>query len=221
MALGEDKCLEKNLETTTITAQGNGKTNAKLASPTNGSTKNTKTPYSSGNGLETLAAEPLNPSNGHSTNEINFKFPIDDRVCTIDELVVVPPAPPPPNKQQQPLTAADMNSGNLRFSQTPLNCGSTTAMAAVAAAATVIPPGAPSAGASTMTPTHIQTTTTLPPEAIVVVLPPPPPPSNEQHYGQHQQQQQHYNQQNQQSQQQQQQQQLLHLTTLEPLVSVN
>ncbi|XP_065356999.1 carboxypeptidase N subunit 2 [Calliphora vicina] len=205
----EDKCLEKNLETTTITAQGNGKTNAKLASPTNGSSNNTKTPYSSGNGVEAMTAEPLNPSNGRSTSEINFKFPIDDRVCTIDELVVVPPAPPPPTKQQPGAQVLDMNIGHLRFSQSPLNCGSTTARAAVAAAATVIPPGAPSAGASTMittpmTPSHT-TTTTLPPEAIVVVL--PPPPSNEQLYSQ-QQQQQH-------------QQQLLHLTTLEPLVSVN
>ncbi|XP_055837135.1 toll-like receptor Tollo [Episyrphus balteatus] len=37
-------------------------------------------------------------------NEINFKFPIDDRVCTIDELVL-PPAPPPPTKSPPgPLT---------------------------------------------------------------------------------------------------------------------
>lgn len=35
-------------------------------------------------------------------NEISFKFPIDDRVCTIDELV--PPSPPPPPRCKAPIT---------------------------------------------------------------------------------------------------------------------
>lgn len=35
-------------------------------------------------------------------NEISFKFPIDDRVCTIDELV--PPSPPPPPRCKPPIT---------------------------------------------------------------------------------------------------------------------
>lgn len=35
-------------------------------------------------------------------NEISFKFPIDDRVCTIDELV--PPTPPPPPRCKGAIT---------------------------------------------------------------------------------------------------------------------
>lgn len=29
-------------------------------------------------------------------NEISFTFPLDDRVCTIDEMVLLAPPPPPP-----------------------------------------------------------------------------------------------------------------------------
>lgn len=29
-------------------------------------------------------------------NEIRFTFPLDDRVCTIDEMVLPTPPPPPP-----------------------------------------------------------------------------------------------------------------------------
>ncbi|XP_011290778.1 leucine-rich repeat-containing protein 15 [Musca domestica] len=252
----EDKCLEKNLETTTtsITAHSNG---SATASPTNGTMK--KTPLNAnGNGYESMASEPLNPSKSTNdnveaqANEINFKFPIDDRVCTIDELIVVPStAPQLPSTKPPPQTMMMMSSAtggnssnpsgvamsalessscsnlNLRYLATPLNCGSTTAQAAVAAAATVIPPGAPSAGGTTtmlgtpLTPAHHQLSSgsssssskTMPPEAIVVVLPPPTATiiSSEQLPQQ----------QHQRQQPQQQQQQLLHLTTLEPLVSVN
>jgi hypothetical protein len=34
--------------------------------------------------------------------EINFKFPIQDRVCTIDD-IRLPPPPPPPSKLMQKL----------------------------------------------------------------------------------------------------------------------
>lgn len=29
-------------------------------------------------------------------NEINFKFPVDDKICMADELILPPPPPPPP-----------------------------------------------------------------------------------------------------------------------------
>ncbi|KAL9927373.1 leucine-rich repeat domain-containing protein reduced ocelli isoform 1-T1 [Glossina fuscipes fuscipes] len=241
----EDKCLEKNLEVkATIVAQGNGKINTCMTL-----SKSNKTHAStlSGNGLETLAEEPLNvvttpttTTNG-GTNEINFKFPIDDRVCTIDDLIIVPPAPPPPVKsvsltQQGSEFTNIRNSSNsnsisnsnnlgLMYSTTPRNCGNTTARAAVAAAATLIPPGAPS---DIGTPNSLTTTpltparSPLPPEAIVMVLPSPTALIEQQ---QQQQQQQHKQQQQQnhptQQHQRQPQQHLLHLTTLEPLVSVN
>uniref|UniRef100_A0A1B0APZ5 LRRCT domain-containing protein n=1 Tax=Glossina palpalis gambiensis TaxID=67801 RepID=A0A1B0APZ5_9MUSC len=243
----EDKCLEKNLEAkATIVAQGNGKINTCMTL-----SKSNKTHAStlSGNGLETLAEEPLNvvttpttTTNG-GTNEINFKFPIDDRVCTIDDLIIVPPAPPPPVKsvsltQQGSEFTNIRNSSNsnsisnsnnlgLMYSTTPRNCGNTTARAAVAAAATLIPPGAPS---DIGTPNSLTTTpltparSPLPPEAIVMVLPSPTA-LIEQQQQQQQQQQQHKQQQQQnhptQQHQRQPQQHLLHLTTLEPLVSVN
>lgn len=233
---GEDKCLEKNLEAkATIVAQGNGKINTCMTL-----SKSNKTHAStlSGNGLETLAEEPLNvvttpttTTNG-GTNEINFKFPIDDRVCTIDDLIIVPPAPPPPVKsvsltQQGSEFTNIRNSSNsnsisnsnnlgLMYSTTPRNCGNTTARAAVAAAATLIPPGAPS---DIGTPNSLTTApltparSPLPPEAIVMVLPSPTALIEQQQ----QQQQTHPTQQH----QRQPQQHLLHLTTLEPLVSVN
>uniref|UniRef100_A0A1A9WMF4 Uncharacterized protein n=1 Tax=Glossina brevipalpis TaxID=37001 RepID=A0A1A9WMF4_9MUSC len=228
----EDKCLEKNLEAkATIVAQGNGKINTCMTL-----SKSNKTHAStlSGNGLETLAEEPLNivttpttTTNG-GTNEINFKFPIDDRVCTIDDLIIVPPAPPPPIKSVS-LTqqgnefnnirnsSSNSNSNNLglMYSTTPRNCGNSTVRAAVAAAATVIPPGAPSdSGApNTLTTTPLTPARSpLPPEAIVMVLPSPTALIEQQ------QQQQNLSTQQQQRQPQQ---HLLHLTTLEPLVSVN
>ncbi|XP_044316133.1 insulin-like growth factor-binding protein complex acid labile subunit [Drosophila rhopaloa] len=195
----ESKCLEKNLEATTITTLGNG------SSPTTTTTLTLATspagpsgPKSNGQGLS------LSPANGSTPvhtgigigisedkgKEINFTFPAADRVCTIDELM--PPAPPPP-LQQHP------NMGSLMYSVSH-SPGSATTLAAVAAAATVLPPGAPS----------------QPAEAVVVVLPPPPPPptSSQLHH--------HHQMDGSLASLREVQQQLVHLSsTLEPLVSVN
>ncbi|EDW77279.2 uncharacterized protein Dwil_GK18170 [Drosophila willistoni] len=182
----DSKCLEKNLEAATITTLGNGNsqtttTTLTLATtPTNGSGTATGAVLSSGteatNGTSNGHSLSLSPSNAGTQpgsqiansedagKEINFTFPIDDRVCTIDELVL-PPAPPPPAgvhhhlQHQQQLLHPSM--GSLMYSVSPSNglTGTATTLAAAAAAATVIPPGAPS-----------------PAEAVVVVLPPPPPP---------------------------------------------
>lgn len=132
----------------------------------------------------------------NSGKEINFTFPVDDRVCTIDEMML-PPAPPPP-QQQHP----SMGSLMYSVSHSP---GSATTMAAVAAAATLLPPGAPSPmPMPTPTPTPIPT----PAEAVVVVLPPPPP--------------MHRQMEGSLASLREVQQQLVHLSsTLEPLVSVN
>ncbi|XP_064546794.1 insulin-like growth factor-binding protein complex acid labile subunit [Drosophila montana] len=208
----DSKCLEKNLEATTITTLGNG------SSPTTTTTLTlatspaaaTATPTTNG----TTNGHIQSPANGSTPShvgaavhnadaggkEINFTFPIDDRVCTIDELVL-PPAPPPPVVAQ---IHQHPSMGSLMYSvshspNSSCATGTATARAAASAAATVIPPGAPSPMPMPMS---------GPAESVVVVLPPPPP------------------------QQQQQmgslaslrevQQQLVHLSsTLEPLVSVN
>lgn len=195
----ESKCLEKNLEATTITTLGNG------SSPTTTTTLTlaTSPAAAAGNGMKTngqgLGSSPANgstPVHGVSEDkgkEINFTFPVDDRVCTIDELMP-PPAHPHPNPHP--------NMGSLMYSVSHSPSSATT-LAAVAAAATVIPPGAPSPMPMPM-PT--------PAEAVVVVLPPPPPPPH------------HHNHQMEGSfsSLREVQQQLVHLSsTLEPLVSVN
>ncbi|KAH8249002.1 hypothetical protein KR032_005020 [Drosophila birchii] len=169
----ESKCLEKNLEAATITTLGNGSsptTTTTLTLATSpaaapGSTSTGAGPKSNGQqqpamGLSLSPANGSTPLHGVSEDtgkEINFTFPVDDRVCTIDEMML-PPAPPPP---QHP------NMGSLMYSVSH-SPGSATTMAAVAAAATLLPPGAPS---PMPTPTPIPT----PAEAVVVVLPPPPP----------------------------------------------
>ncbi|XP_034666048.1 insulin-like growth factor-binding protein complex acid labile subunit isoform X1 [Drosophila subobscura] len=225
---GESKCLEKNLEATTITALGNG------SSPTTTTTLTLATSPTPGNGTAagggavggagTLSG-PLVQTNGHGVSpspgngstpahvaaasssgedkgkEINFTFPIDDRVCTIDELML-PPAPPPPAAYQH---HPSMGSLMYSVSHSPGSgpAGTATTMAAVAAAATVIPPGAPSP-----MPTPVPT----PAEAVVVVL--PPPPSQLQHH--------HHPMEGSLASLREVQQQLVHLSsTLEPLVSVN
>ncbi|XP_070140446.1 insulin-like growth factor-binding protein complex acid labile subunit isoform X1 [Drosophila kikkawai] len=202
----ESKCLEKNLETATITTLGNGSsptttTTLTLAtSPAQGSSSTGTGPKS--NGQQQAMGLSLSPANGStplhgvsedSGKEINFTFPVDDRVCTIDEMML-PPAPPPPQHQQHP----SMGSLMYSVSHSP---GSATTMAAVAAAATLLPPGAPS---PMPTPTPIPT----PAEAVVVVLPPPPP--------------MHRQMEGSLASLREVQQQLVHLSsTLEPLVSVN
>ncbi|KAH8246542.1 hypothetical protein KR038_011733 [Drosophila bunnanda] len=169
----ESKCLEKNLEAATITTLGNGSsptttttltlaTSPAAAGGSSGSSAGAG-PKSNGQQAMGLSLSPANgstPLHGVSEDtgkEINFTFPVDDRVCTIDEMML-PPAPPPP---QHP----SMGSLMYSVSHSP---GSATTMAAVAAAATLLPPGAPS---PMPTPTPIPT----PAEAVVVVLPPPPP----------------------------------------------
>ncbi|XP_017132645.1 insulin-like growth factor-binding protein complex acid labile subunit isoform X2 [Drosophila elegans] len=191
----ESKCLEKNLEATTITTLGNG------SSPTTTTTLTLATSPVGPNGTKSngqggLSLSPANgstPVHGFSEDkgkEINFTFPAADRVCTIDELM--PPAPPPP-AQQHP------NMGSLMYSVSH-SPGSATTLAAVAAAATVLPPGAPS----------------QPAEAVVVVLPPPPPPPTSQS------QLHHHQMDGSLASLREVQQQLVHLSsTLEPLVSVN
>ncbi|KAI8042618.1 insulin-like growth factor-binding protein complex acid labile subunit [Drosophila gunungcola] len=191
----ESKCLEKNLEATTITTLGNG------SSPTTTTTLTLATSPVGPNGTKSkgqggLSHSPANgstPVHGFSEDkgkEINFTFPAADRVCTIDELML--PTPPPP-AQQHP------NMGSLMYSVSH-SPGSATTLAAVAAAATVLPPGAPS----------------QPAEAVVVVLPPPPPPPTSQS-------QLHHNEMDGSlASLREVQQQLVHLSsTLEPLVSVN
>ncbi|XP_037710934.1 insulin-like growth factor-binding protein complex acid labile subunit [Drosophila subpulchrella] len=199
----ESKCLEKNLEATTITTLGNG------SSPTTTTTLTLATSPAAGaagNGMKTnglgLSSSPANgstPVHGVSEDkgkEINFTFPVDDRVCTIDELMP-PPAHPHPNPHP--------NMGSLMYSVSHSPSSATT-LAAVAAAATVIPPGAP----SPMPPMPMPMPT--PAEAVVVVLPPPPPPP---HHHTHQMEGSF-------SSLREVQQQLVHLSsTLEPLVSVN
>ncbi|KAH8282035.1 hypothetical protein KR054_004972 [Drosophila jambulina] len=173
----ESKCLEKNLEAATITTLGNGSSPtttttltlatspAASAAAAAGSSSIGAGTKSNGQGQQAMGLS-LSPANGStplhgvsedSGKEINFTFPVDDRVCTIDEMML-PPAPPPP---QHP----SMGSLMYSVSHSP---GSATTMAAVAAAATLLPPGAPS---PMPTPTPIPT----PAEAVVVVLPPPPP----------------------------------------------
>ncbi|XP_067625979.1 carboxypeptidase N subunit 2 [Eurosta solidaginis] len=175
------KCIEKSSEAT------NGKTVNGGSPP-----EHTKTPTT-------------------PTNEINFKFPIDDRVCTIDELVL-PPAPPPPAKEppsQLPHTPLFPATNSILNSLSYSSCSginTATSIAAVAAAATVIPPGAPSVTTSN-TAYMLPAPNSLPAEAIVVVLP-----TASMHY----QNEHHHHQQHQQQQPQQ-----LHLTTIEPLISVN
>ncbi|XP_020812527.1 toll-like receptor Tollo [Drosophila serrata] len=197
----ESKCLEKNLEAATITTLGNG------SSPTTTTTLTLATspagagPKSKGQQQQQAMGLNLSPANGStplhgvsedSGKEINFTFPVDDRVCTIDEMML-PPAPPPP---QHP----SMGSLMYSVSHSP---GSATTMAAVAAAATLLPPGAPSP-MPMATPTPIPT----PAEAVVVVLPPPPP--------------MHRQMEGSLASLREVQQQLVHLSsTLEPLVSVN
>ncbi|KAH8351732.1 hypothetical protein KR084_002509 [Drosophila pseudotakahashii] len=190
----ESKCLEKNLEATTITTLGNG------SSPTTTTTLTLATSPAAGNGPKTNGQGiSLSPANGSTPvhgvsedkgKEINFTFPVDDRVCTIDELM----PPPPPTQHSHP------NMGSLMYSVSH-SPGSATTLAAVAAAATVIPPGAPS-------PMPMPT----PAEAVVVVLPPPPPPPHHHHHQMD----------GSLASLREVQQQLVHLSsTLEPLVSVN
>ncbi|KAH8376119.1 hypothetical protein KR200_007772 [Drosophila serrata] len=208
----ESKCLEKNLEAATITTLGNGSsptTTTTLtlatspAAAAGGSSSSSAGAGPKSNGQQQAMGLNLSPANGStplhgvsedSGKEINFTFPVDDRVCTIDEMML-PPAPPPP---QHP----SMGSLMYSVSHSP---GSATTMAAVAAAATLLPPGAPSPMPMPMaTPTPIPT----PAEAVVVVLPPPPP--------------MHRQMEGSLASLREVQQQLVHLSsTLEPLVSVN
>ncbi|EDV54812.1 toll-like receptor Tollo [Drosophila erecta] len=199
----ESKCLEKNLEATTITTLGNGN------SPTTTTTLTLATspaapngPKANGQGLSLSPADHGIPED--KGKEINFTFPVDDRVCTIDELM--PPPPPPPQQQQQQHPHPNMGSLMYSVSHSP---SSATTLAAVAAAATVIPPGAPS---HAPLPTPTPTPTPTPAEAVVVVLPPPPLPP----------QQHHHQMDGSLASLREVQQQLVHLSsTLEPLVSVN
>jgi len=152
-----------------------------------------------GQGLSLSPANGSTPVHGISDDkgkEINFTFPVDDRVCTIDELM--PSPPPPPQQHPHP------NMGSLMYSVSHSPSSATT-LAAVAAAATVIPPGAPSHSS-------MPTPTPTPAEAVVVVLPPPPLPP----------QQHHHQMDGSLASLREVQQQLVHLSsTLEPLVSVN
>ncbi|EDV30897.1 uncharacterized protein Dana_GF14810 [Drosophila ananassae] len=208
----DSKCLEKNLEAATITTLGNG------SSPTTTTTLTLATSPATATGAEAEVngaaktnGQSRSPPNGSTPvhagvsaeekgKEINFTFPVDDRVCTIDEMML-PPAPPPPQMAQH-----HPNMGSLMYSVSH-SPGSATTLAAVAAAATVLPPGAP---------THSGTTLPLPlplptpAEAVVVVLPPPPPPPS------------HHQLDGSLASLRDVQQQLVHLSsTLEPLVSVN
>ncbi|KAH8419476.1 hypothetical protein KR222_008141 [Zaprionus bogoriensis] len=226
----ESKCLEKNLETT-ITTLGNGSsptttttltlatspaaTTAAAATSTNGTTNGTATTTTTatnGHAMSPAHAAIVHQAD-ESGKEINFTFPIDDRVCTIDELVL-PPAPPPPAMHHHQLQLQHPHQphpsmGSLMYSvsQPASNClvGTATAMAAASAAATVIPPGAPSPMPSAVGAAA---------DAVVVVLPPPPPAPLLQ--------QQHQQQMGSLASLREVQQQLVHLSsTLEPLVSVN
>ncbi|KAH8263170.1 hypothetical protein KR044_005498 [Drosophila immigrans] len=229
----ESKCLEKNLEATTVTALGNG------GSPTTTTTLTLATSPAAAAAATapatTTATSALNgttngriqsPANGntpaHKTHdggkEINFTFPIDDRVCTIDELVL-PAAASAAVAQVHHAPHPSMGS-SLMYSVTQPTVGgggmggTATVLAAASAAATVIPPGAPSPMPAP-----------APSEAVVVVLPPPPPPQlphqhhhHHQHHAQHQQ----HQQMGSLASLREVQQQLVHLSsTLEPLVSVN
>ncbi|KAH8273713.1 hypothetical protein KR018_010266 [Drosophila ironensis] len=213
----ESKCLEKNLEAATITTLGNGNG----SSPTTTTTLTLATSPGAGTGAGAAQGpktngQSLSPVNGstpvhggvagHSVDadkgkEINFTFPVDDRVCTIDEMMPLPPAA----AQQHP------NMGSLMYSVSH-SPGSATTMAAVAAAATVLPPGAPSPHPHPHPHPH------PPAEAVVVVLPPPPPPPAQMQLQMHHQQQMDGSL----ASLREVQQQLVHLSsTLEPLVSVN
>ncbi|TDG40516.1 hypothetical protein AWZ03_013060 [Drosophila navojoa] len=213
----DSKCLEKNLESATITTLGNGSsptttTTLTLAtSPAAGPTTNGTTTTTNGNTNGQIQSPANGSTPAHAAidaagKEINFTFPIDDRVCTIDELVL-PPAPPPPavaQVHQQP----SMGSLMYSVSQSPSSsssCGTATARAAAAAAATVIPPGAPS---PMPMPVPMPMSMPMPADSVVVVLPPPPPLPQQQTGSL--------------ASLREVQQQLVHLSsTLEPLVSVN
>ncbi|XP_062120784.1 leucine-rich repeat-containing protein 15 [Drosophila sulfurigaster albostrigata] len=229
----DSKCLEKNLEATTITTLGNG------SSPTTTTTLTLATSPAAAAGTATSTnGHVQSPANGntpaHKTHdggkEINFTFPIDDRVCTIDELVLPASASAsasPTIAQVHATTHPSM--GSLLYSVAQPNVvggsmgGTATVLAAASAAATVIPPGAPSPMPAP-----------APADAVVVVLPPPPPPQlpHQQHQHHHHQHHPQLAQLPQHPPQHQQmgslaslrevQQQLVHLSsTLEPLVSVN
>ncbi|EDW39743.1 GL14642 [Drosophila persimilis] len=222
----ESKCLEKNLEATTITALGNGSG----SSPTTTTTLTLATSPATGTAAGGAAAGgtvsgPLAKANGHGASP----SPSPGNGSTPAHA----PAPAP-----APSTGEDKGKGNqlhlphrrsrlhhrrtdaapgpgswprlrlVAYQQHPSmgslmysvshSPGSATTMAAVAAAATVIPPGAPSP--MPMPP---------PAEAVVVVLPPPPP--------QH-----HHPMEGSLASLREVQQQLVHFSsTVEPLVSVN
>ncbi|XP_030383291.1 insulin-like growth factor-binding protein complex acid labile subunit [Scaptodrosophila lebanonensis] len=176
----DSKCLEKNLEATTITTLGNGNSPtttttltlaiSPAAAPANGTNGTSGLAGSPAGNGSTMKQQPTGVN--EAGKEINFTFPMDDRVCTIDELVL-PPAPPPPHMRHD---LPSMGSLMYNVSHTPGNtmAGTTTTLAAVAAAATVIPPGAPSAGGGMTGTSPLHAPTPTPAEAVVVVLPPPP-----------------------------------------------
>ncbi|ALC40167.1 rdo [Drosophila busckii] len=168
----DSKCLEKSLETTTITSLGNGSsptttTTLTLATtPAGAATTAAATATTTGN----TNGQVQSPAKGNAAEhgkEINFTFPIDDRVCTYDEFTLPQPPPPPATAAQiHQSTLASMAgpSGNLLYSVAqPSNSNATAMAAAAAAAATVLPAGAPSP-------------MPLPMDSVVVMLPPPPPP---------------------------------------------
>ncbi|XP_055375823.1 poly(A) polymerase-like, partial [Condylostylus longicornis] len=69
--------------------------------------------------VESTATETPTAESAIKNKELNFKFPINDRVCTIDE-IILPPPPPPPTKlppTKLPPTSTSTKPSELKETQ--------------------------------------------------------------------------------------------------------